>query len=839
MDERFYQKARSADELAILQAFDAMDLGNMEGDALPLPTNAPDDVVQPPLMPLSSTSQADSGRNELHPYVDENEMLALFVVEVNDDIQAMRHVLHHIELEEQLNPDPLQAIQRLAHKIKGTSGSIGCVAMSTIAYYIEELTKQIAQGVLVPFIGLPALAQSIYALEMTLNSMVTYGTEREQPLADLEAEYRAINIDIQDKPDARGTNATGVSTLHTSDRQDTKKEQTPQGTREEYPYHRQNDSVDALVHGRGTSGGYPAASTSVRVDVRRFEQLVLHTGELAELQASMQNAQAEVEQALQELHAAHARLRHVEALVATNLFARNSNSARQSVVDERPTSSLVARILDEAAQRTGHSYQRKSKYAPTGDHEGRPYAGWDALEMDHFTENDVLIHSLDEAIADVVTATARLRLELTHLNHITREHMAQATHVRNDTLLLRLTPLSSLVSRVERAVTMSTVAQGRRVRFESEGGTTEIDQDILEELKQPLLQLVRTCLAQSYYEQSQHVDPEREGERIWLYVRAFGNEVVVELGFSMTVGGGGLDGIQEALHRLNGSVTIRQNTYGGITFVLRLPRAQGAQRCLLVRGGSHRVVVPFAQVQRIDDGKDAIHTGEERYSLYALLGFPPEQDRRHKASLSLLVQSNSTLLVVEVDEILGDVELVVKPLAPHLQRPGIAGTVIDGMSNVLLVVDIPELVRHYKLQRPESRTGAMTSKQKMYEEQTPLTVMVADDSVYIRQSVRHTLSRAGYRVIEAEDGMKALELLVDQPPDALVLDMEMPNLNGYDVLSMIHVHPELANVKVVMLTSRSSEKHQARARELGAHSYLTKPCPEETLLSTLHKLLTS
>ena len=833
MDERYYQKARSAEELAILQAFEAMDLGDMEGTSPPLPTNAPGDVVQPPLMPLAPVSQtlpttasstnqeANDRSNELHPYVDENEMLALFVGEVDEDIQAIRRILRHIEPEEQLDPEPLQAIQRLAHKIKGTSGSIGCVAMSTIAYYIEELTKQLAQGVLVPFIGLPALVQSIYALETTLNSMVTYGTESEQPLTDLEAEYRAVNITIQEYPVVQGT-------------------QESQGTRQGYP---------ATSGHPGTAGHseiqeYPATpvadqtatSSSVRVDVRRFEQLVLHTGELAELQAPMQNAQAEVEQALQELHAAQGRLRHVEALVATNLFARSSNAARQTAADERPHSSLVARILDEAAQRTGHTYQRKSKYAAAGDREGRPYTGWDALEIDLFTENDVLIHTLDEAIADVATATARLRLALTQLNHIAQERMALATHVRNDTLLLRLTPLSGLVNRIERAVTMSTVAQGRQVWFEAEGGSTEIDQDILEELKQPLLQLVRTCLAQSYHEPSEQADRESEGERIWLHVRAVGNEVAVELGFSMTVGGGALDGVQEVLHRLNGSVMVRHNPYGGITFVLRLPRAQGAVRCLLVRVGSHRVVVPFAQVQHIDDGRQ--DEGVERYSLHTLLGFPAEQDRQ-KASLSLLVQSNSTPLVVEVDEILGDVELVVKPLAPHLQRPGIQGTVIDGMRNVLLVVDIPELVRHHALQRPESRVGAMTSKQKMYQEQSPLTVMVADDSVYIRQSVRYTLSRAGYHVLEAEDGMKALQLLVDSPPDALVLDMEMPNLNGYDVLSMMRVHPELANVKVVMLTSRSSEKHQARARELGAHSYLTKPCPEETLLSTLHKLLTS
>jgi len=85
--------------------------------------------------------------------------------------------------------------------------------------------------------------------------------------------------------------------------------------------------------------------------------------------------------------------------------------------------------------------------------------------------------------------------------------------------------------------------------------------------------------------------------------------------------------------------------------------------------------------------------------------------------------------------------------------------------------------------------------------------------------------------------MEALEHLVDNPPHALVLDMEMPNLNGYDLLSMMRMHAKLANVKIMMLTSRSSEKHRTQALSLGAHAYLTKPCPQDVLLETLRSLL--
>src|SRR5205823_12376553 len=184
-------------------------------------------------------------------------------------------------------------------------------------------------------------------------------------------------------------------------------------------------------------------------------------------------------------------------------------------------------------------------------------------------------------------------------------------------------------------------------------------------------------------------------------------------------------------------------------------------------------------------------------------------------------------------EVLGTVELVVKPLAPHLHRPGITGTAIDGTGHVLLMVDVPELLRQQKLFQHQVET--MTHHGPIHPTQP--SVLVADDSVYIRQSLVQILSHAGYRVNTARDGMEALELMLDNPPHALVLDLEMPNLNGYDLLSMMHLHPELAHVKVIMLTARSSEKHQKRANELGISAYLTKPCPQDILLETLQRSL--
>jgi chemosensory pili system protein ChpA (sensor histidine kinase/response regulator) len=808
MNDAFNQDELSAEDLAILQAFDEMDMVNWEGKGAQKDTS-----TQPP-------GEEEAGEKFLAP----EEMLALFVGEADEDITTIRRTLQQLEPDDHLDAAHLQIIQRTAHKLKGTTGAVGCMVMSTIAHHLEDLVKQIINGTIVPFIGLNALVQTAHALEKTLISFVTNGEESSNLLAELETEYKALNINIAARPAERPGYAQHVG------------EEQAKDSPARVPF-KPVEEVSPVL--KPAQEHQPAPF--VRVDVHRFEQLVQHSEQLAELSNPLENAQAEVEKALQELHVAEARLRHMEGLLATQLAARRFNAAAaQSANDERPTSSLVARILDESAQRTGKLHQYKSKAQPQSP-KPPDSLQWDELEIDRFTESDFLVHSLGEAVADVTTASSQLRTAIAQLNCITRQHIDQATNVRNDTLLLRLAPISTLLARIERAVMMSPLAQQQRVLFEVEGAATEIDQDILEELKHPLLQLVRTCTAHRSTA-PEEVGGEESGNavnRTWLHARAIGNEVTIEVGFSMVVGGGALDEVQEAIRRLNGTIVARRNSLGGISFHLRLPRSQGALQGFLVKTGSRHVVVPFSQVQRIDDGKQRLP--EHLYILHSLLGFPAEHATGEGVRPVLILSTEAHAMAVQVDDILGEVKLLVKPLAPHLQRPGIAGVVIDAMGNILLVVDLPGLINHYEMQESTIKIAAMrkSGKQTQYPTQRRQTILIADDSVYIRKSLRQTLTYAGYQVREADDGMKTLERLLDDPPHALLLDIEMPNLSGYDVLSMMRVHPDLASVKTIMLTSRSSEKHQERARELGAQAFLTKPCPQDLLLETLRSLLGS
>jgi len=204
--------------------------------------------------------------------------------------------------------------------------------------------------------------------------------------------------------------------------------------------------------------------------------------------------------------------------------------------------------------------------------------------------------------------------------------------------------------------------------------------------------------------------------------------------------------------------------------------------------------------------------------------------------LVMMPGASRKLTAIVVDEVMDEVEVVVKPLAAHLRRAGVNGASIDGRGHVLLMIDIPELISLYtmtqhRVSASRPRHGDNSTQQRVAK------ILVADDSVYQRHSVSQTLTRANYDVSEASDGMDALEQLLKDTPDIFLLDIEMPNLNGYDLLNIVSLYPELAGMKIIMLTSRKSEKHRQRAFALGAYAYLTKPCPLDEVHHTIQQAL--
>lgn len=830
----FDESELSSDDLDVLRAFDAMD--GWDSTPAPDPANNAHSGTSTLDQPASLTSTTpDSGQFTDDDFL--NEMLAIFATEADEDIGKMRRTLNQLEQDEQIKPARFVALQRAGHKLRGTAGAVECQTMATVAHHIEVIAEQVTAGQIFPVIGGNALEQAVSVLELLLKNVITYGVEQEGEalLAALATVYQTLNIDLDRMltlPPAQSSDQirelegeTAESASITAANEDAVNEDEDEDEKGvSVPFSAQRI--------RDTTSNKPF----IRVDARRFEHLIQHSEHLAELRATLEDAQADVEKALEELHAAQARLQQLEPLFPT-LLARTSPSPDKR--HRHASSSLVARILNEANLRNTPVRQRRLK-ARTSLANTSNLSTWDELEMDRYTEKDILLRSLSEAIADVTVCASRVRVAYGRLNLLLQEYVSQGAAVRSDTQLLRLAPLSTLVPRLQRAIAMSALAQGEAVQFEVSGEATEIDEEILEALAKPLLQLLRTCISDAHSTQE---DTAQGSYRVWLNAQGLGNEITIEIGFSMTVQGGAVAAIREPIQQLNGTISSRRNAAGGVSFYLHFPRSHGAAQCWLIRAGSQHLIVPVSQVRRISERlREKL---DIFYHLREMLNFPDQDAPSESRIPPVLVLApgagaSRTTIGIAVDEVLGEVELVVKPLKSYLQRPGIAGATVDGKGRVLLMLDLPELVRHYTLTEAsrQAANSATPSSTIAMEQPEATKILIADDSVYLRQSLQQTLRHAHYTVLEARDGMEALEQLLENRPHAFLLDVEMPNLNGYDLLSIMQLYPELASVRIIMLTSRASEKHRQRARELGAHAYLTKPCDQETLLQTIREQLT-
>ena len=756
----------SVEDQAILDAFNALDT----------------------LKTSNTGSISSSSSHPQNTEFSDEDMLFLFAAEMDEDIAHMKRALSQLEQSDTtLDMTRFTVLSRIAHKVRGTAGAMECLAMATIARHIEVIVGQIHGGKLLPLLGLNALVQAVLALEVTLQDLLANGEEDNAPLVALEQELEQLALS------AGFPQTTGPVTA---------------------PLAEQNEQ-DAQ--------SLSLLPPSIHIDAQRFERLLGHAERLAEIRQPLEDAQAQVAIALGKLHEAHLRLQQLESsLLALAMPIRPSSHQENSI----PASSLVERMLKDAGTYQDTPYARKQRLRSRLQ-KNNTTAGWDELELEHFSERDSKVRALSDAIAEVTLASAQVRSAYGHLHSITQQYVQRATSVHTHLHLLRLTPLSILLPRLQSVLDKSTL----ELRFEVIGETTEIDQDILDTLAFPLLGLLHTCLTDIVT-----IDEETTNDpyRVWLHAQALGNEVTLELGFSMAVQGGALDAIHASMQRLGGSVELHRNNEGGVSFFLRFPRSQGTVRGLLVRVGQQQVVLPFSQVQRVSDVQN------ERldivYRLYKLLDFPSDAESRSGITpVVVLPQGRSRLLAgIVVDEIISDVEVVVKPLEYHLQRPGIAGTVLDGKGHILLLIDIPELLKHYTKVRHHMIPDV---EEDMKEQKAQHLVLIADDSTFFRRSLVQTLAHANYKTAEASDGLVALDKLTQNPPDVFLLDMEMPNLNGYDLLSIMHIYPELMDVKVIILTSRTSDKHKQHALALGAHAYLTKPCPQDVLLETIAELL--
>ena len=318
--------------------------------------------------------------------------------------------------------------------------------------------------------------------------------------------------------------------------------------------------------------------------------------------------------------------------------------------------------------------------------------------------------------------------------------------------------------------------------------------------------------------------------------------------------GVGMDVVISEIRQLGGAVSVTSELGKGSRFTMRLPLTVAVSDALVVRAADRYYAIPLVQIERV-----VRISPEKLYDYYqsndATLSFEDGDYRvrylneilsgnklnelvvKTNTSLPLILIKNRTghNIALQVDQIAGSrIEVVVKPLGKQLSNlPGISAATIMGDGSVMLILDLIALMRNAQLSK--NVTKSADAKRGRLESKS--TVLVVDDSVTVRKVTSRFLERQGFNVAVAKDGIDAIEILQDTTPDMILLDIEMPRMDGFEVATQVRHNKRLQHIPIIMITSRTGEKHRERALEIGVNDYMGKPFQEQELLSKIQQIL--
>ena len=319
--------------------------------------------------------------------------------------------------------------------------------------------------------------------------------------------------------------------------------------------------------------------------------------------------------------------------------------------------------------------------------------------------------------------------------------------------------------------------------------------------------------------------------------------------------GVGLDVVQSDIKALGGHVSVSSVLGKGTTFTIRVPTTVAVSDALMVKAGDQQFAFPLAQIDRIvrispmaleqyfDSQEDYFKIDQERYRMRYLSEFvagqpiPRLNGVVHSLPVLLIKGAQGQTTALLVDQLIGSRgQIVVKPIGQQFSSIGvIAGATILGDGQVCLILDGQNIARQAQSTARSKQVDETYTKQR-YDERR--LIMIVDDSVTVRKVTSRLLERQGYDVVTAKDGVDAIEQLETIKPDLMLLDIEMPRMDGFEVTNLVRHHEIHRDLPIIMITSRTGEKHRERALSLGVNQYMGKPFQEETLLENIESLLT-
>ncbi|MFU8830845.1 MAG: Hpt domain-containing protein [Wenzhouxiangella sp.] len=717
----------------------------------------------------------------------------------------------------------ITALQRDLHTVKGSSRMVGLNPLGQVAHVMEELLEGIAAGLI------KVTPERIDALEAGcdhLHSMVDAVLKREpMPGQPVEAIFAEEAQEIEDSVIVP----------------------------------REAAEIDDTTAEPGQTGRVE----NLRVPSALIDELVNYAGEISIFRSRLEQQ--------------------------ISVFRNNVGEVDETVIRLRDQ---LRKLEMETEAQILARYERE--HGPTDE-------TFDPLELDRYSTIQQLSRALAESVNDLTSLTGILDDATRQSETLLMQQSRVNTELQEGLMQARMVSFNTLLPRFRRVIRNAGRELGKKVELRVDlSGESELDRNILDRITAPMEHLLRNAVSHGIElpedrlalgkPETGTVSIEVGREATELDMRVFDdgagldleairaraierglirtNEEVSEKGLTQVIfrpgfttadqvselsgRGIGMDVVANEVRQIGGSVSASTEAGKGARFTIRIPLSLTVMQAIMVRAGDRHFSIPLQAVRGVTrilasewlreiEGTDPHqdYAGDE----FPLLELEPQLDFASEevgsGTLSLLmIEAGDQRAALRVSELLGHREIVIKPVGPQISSiPGILGGTITGDGQVVPILDMGPLIRRAFELNIIPGQGAIREAERVQEvKRTPL-VMVVDDSITMRRVTSRVLEHRGLEVVTARDGLDAVETMFDRIPDIILLDIEMPRMDGYELATHVRNDPRLKDIPMMMITSRSGEKHRQRAREIGVNDYLAKPYQEAELVAHVFDLL--
>ena len=731
-------------------------------------------------------------------------------------------------------PHDVEVAQRIAHTVKGAANTVGVAGLANLTHHLEDILLALGKHGVMPGRGLSEV------LVRAADGLETMG---EALLGQCEPPADALDT-LQSVLDWANTiDNDGIAAVAGDAMSATPDVEAGADTREE-----------------STNATAEAATPMVRVPAPLVDDLLRLVGETIILTGQIQERLSVTER-----EALNMRKQYI--------LVQQLGQEMEELIDLRDLSLPQKRVVG------GETF--------------------DALEFDQFNELHTCSRRLAEAATDSREVGRSIEEHLSALGEMLSGQSRLNRENQEAVLKTRMVAVQTIVPRLQRCVRQASRLTGKEVALQCIGADTLMDSDVLGRLLDPLMHVLRNAVDHGIESQSERqqagknaaggirLEFQREGNNIIVRcaddgggldfdaIREAANargllgddkqladqaltQLILTPNFStrtqatqLSGRGIGLDAVNMQVADLGGSLRLQSEAGQGCQVIIRLPLTLISTHALLVLVTSHAMAVATRGVEQVlhPDAGELSRSGDEiTYrlgdtiypctSLARLLGLPGERRTSDRERCpALLVQGDNGLNVVLIDGVSESRELVIKSMGRHLPKiRGLAGATILGDGSVTPVLDLPELLREPSRRVAERPTkpGDVTG----IDVNMPYALIV-DDSLSARRSLARFMSDSGFQVRTARDGLEAVKIMQTRQPDLLLVDLEMPRMNGLELTNHVRANDETRDLPVIMITSRSTDKHRQQADAAGVTKYLTKPYAEDELMEHVYAVCTN